>query len=473
VTATEREPAPLPLRSLLIRGLPLAIVCSIGCAILAGVLSEQRASVYTAKALVLLRLTPDPINSSSSQVLEGQGVPTESLLVKRRVSLARVAHEMPGVTVDDLERDVSVSQVPKTNALWVTATAERADQAAEIANRVAATFVADQRANTIRRARDARRVLQRQLAALSSAERQSGASAQLRAQIQNLRLVEGTSSSSPRLVDSAAPPSSATSPRPRRDALFGAIFGFVLGMGLGAWWVASDRRVRDPEEVAEVLGAPALATIPRRRGLFRRAARREARAQALRLLHLGLRFGPDGERLRTVSVTTLGDDAVRSDVAWGLAATAAATGQRALLIAVQPQMKVLNGHLGEAAAEHRLDALLAGDATLAEAASPAQLGSNGSGHLDVVTSGPANGRPSELAFSPRLGDAIREAAAAYELVVIDTPSVLERIEGLAVVSEADGTLVVLPERPDRDKLLALHARLEALRARVVGVVFGP
>jgi capsular polysaccharide biosynthesis protein/Mrp family chromosome partitioning ATPase len=468
----ERERWSLPLRSVLLRGLPLAVICAAGCAVLAGLMSSEREPVYSATALVLMRSSADPANPDAAPRIEGEGVATQSLLVARRPVLERVSRRMPDASVGELEAAVSVHQVPKTDATRVTAEARRSAQAAEIANRVAATYVSVERANTMRRAEEARRALGKQLRSLSAEAREHGEGATLRQRIQDLRVLEQVGSPAPRVAERAVAPSRAMSPQPKRDALFGGIFGFVLGIGLGVLWVASDRRIRDPAEASQVLGVPALATVPRRRFLIGwRGERRRAEEQAWQLLHLGLRSGPDGRPLRTVSVTTLGLQPERSRVAYGLAATAAASGQRALLISMEPQRKSLNGSLRNASGD-RLRALLAGDATLSEAASTVEMRSKQSGQLDVVLGDGADGGPAAEMNAARLGDAIRDAATSYELVVIDTPSVFERVEGLPVVSAADGTVVVLPAHADRDDVVALRGRLEALRAHVVGVVLG-
>jgi succinoglycan biosynthesis transport protein ExoP len=460
VTVEERDHSPLPLRSLLLRGVPLALLCAAACAVAAGLLSARREPVYTANALVLTRESSDPVSGGASALIEGEGVSTEALLVARRAVLARAAHRLSSVSVEQLERSVAVSQVAETDALHVTATAADARPAADIANAVAQAFVSSERESVTRRAGQAQRVLRRQYKRLGGQSRRSLQGVQLRERIQSLGIIEEIGTPAPRVAQQARPPAQATSPLPRRDALFGAIFGAVLGVGLAVLWVSSDRRIRDARDASEVLGAPALASFRRRGALIGRRGGRDGDAQAWRLLHLSLRSREGPLPLRTVSVTTVGSDGGRSRVAWGLATTAAAAGERALLIAVEPDARDLNGEL-RSVDRNRLGALLEGGATLSESVSPVELPAGGSGKLDVV------GRP---AVDPSLGDALREAAAAYELVVIDTPSVLEGVEGMSVVTDADGTVVVLPDDTDRERLVALRGRLEALKARVVGLV---
>jgi capsular polysaccharide biosynthesis protein len=466
----ERERPPLPIRDVLLRGLPLAVICAAACAVAAGVLSSRRAAVYTANALVLMRTNDDPAaDPTDVPQAEGQGVATQALLVARRPVLERAATRLTDVSVGQLDGAVSVSQVAKTDAVRVTADAGSGRQAADMANGVGGAYVALERRNAEHRAQDALRVLRRELRALSSDLRAGPAGVALRERIQNLTVVQDVGSNAPRVVERAEPPANASSPRPRRDALFGGIFGFVLGIGLAVLWVASERRIRDSDEASEVLGAPALAVLPRRWPLLgRRRAHERAEEQAWQLLHLKLRSDGEGRPPRTVAVTTVGSRSGRSRVAYGLAQTAAASGRRALLISMDPDSKALDGAQATAS-DDRLGAVLAGDATLPDAVDTVQVASNRPGRLDVVAGAGANGRKID---SSRLGEAVTDAAAAYELVVIDTPSVLERVEALPVVSAADATVVVMPPHADRAQVIALRGRLEALRAHVAGVVLG-
>lgn len=468
VTLDERERSPLPLSSLLIRGLPVAIICAAACAVAAGLLSASRDAVYTANALVLMSESVDPVTGNVSGLDEGEGVSTQALLVDRHAVLARVADRSRDVTVDELESSVAVSQVGKTDILRVTASANRPASASSMANYVARTFVSLERQSTARRARAAETVLRRQLNRLSTRSRESLQGVQLRERIQSLSVLQEIGSPAPRVIEEARPPEGATSPLPRRDAIFGGLFGLLLGVGLAVLWVASDRRIRDPEDASEALGAPMLASFRRRHGLrARRGARREEE-QAWRLMLHSLRVREDNEPVRTLSVTTVGGGG-RSRVAWGLAATAAAAGERVLIIAVEPEAKDLNGEIQELDG-NRLRALLAGDAALSEAVTPVPVPFDGTHQFDVVLGRASDGSSMTLAESPRLGDTLREAAGAYELVVIDTPSLLDHAEGIPLVTQADGTVVVVSDHADRERLIALRGRLEALRVRVLGLV---
>lgn len=466
----DRERSPVPLGKLLLRGLPVAVLSAAACAAAAGLLSNQREPVYEASALVLTRDSADAVTGGPSSDEEGSGVSTEALLVQSRDVLDGVAARLGGLSVDDVEAAIEVAPVEETNVLRVTATDDRPAQASRLADAVARAFVAQRRADTRRRARDAQRVLERQLDRLSAQSRSSLPGVQLRERIESLRVIEEMGPAAPRIVENAHPPAEPVRPRPRRDALFGGLFGLLLGCGLAAVWVAGDRRLRGPAEASDILGAPVLTTVSRPRGLrARRGAASQADEQAWRLVHLSLRHLHQEKPLRSVAITEVTGSEDRTVLASGLATTAAAAGEHVLLISLEPERNVLDAVFGQVVTPG-LRAVLAGDATLPQAVSRRTDPHDPSRGLDLLLGQARNGSHRALAESPRLGDTVREAAALYELVVVDTPSLLERAEGVPVVSEADGTVVVVAERAQRDQLVALRERLEALDVPLVGVV---
>jgi non-specific protein-tyrosine kinase len=462
----ERERTPLPLARLLLRAVPVALICAAGCAVAAGLISNQREPVYEASAIVLTRASSDPVTGSFSYDDEGEGVATDALVVAAPDVLARAAKRSDDLSVEELEKAVTTTAVGGTNAVRVTVTDGRSARVALMANAVADAFVALQLQELSRRARRARDILRQQLDSLSEESQASQQGVQLRERIQSLLVLERLGSPAPKIIEPAERPSSALSPRPWRDALFGGIFGLVLGSGLAALWVTSDRRIRHLGEASDVLGVPPLATF-RGGGRLRLAGPRGSDDQAWRLVHFGLRHLHQREPLRTVAVTPVTAGEGRTKVAWGVAATAAAAGERTLFIGLEPEERDLDRQ-ARAVTRHGLAAVVAGRATLPQAVTGVRV--TESGNVDVLMEGSRNGRSPALVESPRLGETIREAAEDYDLVVIDTPSLLERAEGVSVVAEADGTVVVLSAHVDRERLVALRERLAAGHARAVGLV---
>lgn len=243
-TTTGRRPAPA-LRGVLLRGVPLAILTALTCAVAAYLLSSRQDDLYEASSLVLVRAVGgDPaLNQGSNGSLdEGEGVATDALLLTSRDVLATaVRRGRFAATAEELEDAVRAEAISGTNLVRVTASASEARRAAAWATGVAQAFVSTRREQARQRARRARSTLREQYDQLSLASQQSESGVRLLERIRELRTVERLGQQAPRVAETARAPDELVSPQPRRDAAFGGLFGLVLGAGLAVLWVGSRR----------------------------------------------------------------------------------------------------------------------------------------------------------------------------------------------------------------------------------------
>jgi capsular polysaccharide biosynthesis protein len=455
--------APLPLRPVLVRGIPLALLTALVCAALAYALSARQEQRYEASSLVLVReVGSDPaLGVGTGDIQEGEGVATEALLITSR-SVLRTAARRKGVALDadELEDSVTAEAVAGTNIVRVTAAASSAEQAAAAATGVAKAFVAAQRSAARDRARTARRTLRQQYDALNPVTRRAEAGAQLLERIQELRAVERLGKRAPRVAETARVPEEAKSPQPVRDAALGGLFGLLLGSGLAVLWVATGRRPERPEELERAFGTPVLAAL--KGGLGRRSATARllqgADAQSLRLLHARLRRLPGERQLRSLALTPVSEREDVMPIAWRLAAAAAAGGERVLVLD------------GEGA---RLEAVRCPSA---RHVSP-EAGDEPLGGLERVSlDGGEPGAPGfDVASRPQRGERfvglVEAAADEWELVILPTPSVLGSGNALDVLTHVDGVILVVRDGGDeQERVPTLRAQLDAAGARVLGVV---
>jgi len=461
------EPRPsLPLRAVLLRGVPLALLTALACAALASVLSSRQEDRYEAEALVLVRpVSPDPALSPGGADTgeEGQGTATNALLVTSREVLARAARTREvELTTAQLEDAVSAEPVSGTNLVRVAAATGSAASAAAAATGVAEAFVAARRGEARRRAREALRALRRQYAALPALAQGSDAGVSLLERIQELETVERLGQQAPRVAETAVAPTERTSPRPRRDAVLGGLFGLLLGGGLAVLWVAAGRRPRRSDEVERVLGAPVLATLqsalPRRgraSGLLEGAD-----ANAMRLLHARLRRLPGERPLRTLAVTAAQERDVEG-LAFRLAAVAAATGERVLVLDRGRAGRDLARRFATTAGQWSPDGV-------AGAPEPvARVSLNGGGPegpaFDVIADRGADGA--------RLVGLLDAAAHEWDLVLVPAASAEAGSDAVAALTHVDGVLVLAHEGEDEEqRVRALRTQLEAAGASVLGVV---
>jgi capsular exopolysaccharide synthesis family protein len=91
--------------------------------------------------------------------------------------------------------------------------------------------------------------------------------------------------------------------------------------------------------------------------------------------------------------------------------------------------------------------------------------------LDVLTSGPATHAAANLLYSPNLAELIAKFKKQYDMVLIDTPPMLQLTDARVAGRLADAVvLVVRAEQTTRDAIVAATQRFSEDRIRVLGTI---
>jgi len=499
----------------------LVLFMALGAAYL---LSERQEEQFQAESTLLFR---DP--GLDQQVVGLPGVPPGDsernaetnvglvgLDVVRRAaarSLGRENGELPG------NGEVAVAPKGASDLVSVTATANDADLAARIANAATTGFVRLRRDTARDRVAQAERRARGELDSLANASK--ARRRQLRDNIQSLQLLRSVQTGNVEVVQRATVPGEAFAPKLERTLLIGGLAGLLLGLAIALVVEALDRRVRRTGELAELVGVPVLATVPRSSALRwtrrqrRRAAKRNGdggmhlgslparEAEAFRLLLANLRHSDFGREIRVLAVTSPSPGTGKSTVAMQLAATAADAALTALLIEADTRRPTLSSRLGGSAAteEDGLTALLrdpqVGLATqvrrVSVLAEPGGDGDEASSDGDETDDGrelmrqgaePARAavafdalvtegevaNPTRLFDSRPMAELLATAAGAYDLVILDLPP-FGVSEAVPLMKLADGVLVVSRVGDEtREAADRLRAELGRLDVAPIGVV---
>jgi capsular exopolysaccharide synthesis family protein len=284
------------------------------------------------------------------------------------------------------------------------------------------------------------------------------------------------------LVERAAVPGSASSPKPQRMAILGLGFGLLLGIGLALLFELLDRRVRDPKEVEAILRRPTLGAIPLSPA-FARNGRRPSRRrglstsdmEAFHMLRANLRYFDFQEPIKSVVVTSAAPGEGKSTVAWNLAAAGANAGLNTLLMEAELRRPTLvrEFHLPEGPG---LSDILLGDAEQDDVIQRFPVSKRSEDDpsgpaMDVIVAGRRVPNPADLLDSQRMQKLIRDAEQQYELVVIDTPPVAVVSDAIPLLARAGGVIIVSRiGHTTRDAAEHLRGQLEGLNARLLGVV---
>ena len=463
--------------------------------------SMQQEKRYTASSEVLL--SRQDVSSTLAGVTNSDIFTDPTRFAETQAALARVpevarrtlvAAHVRALTPGQLLRDSSVTPHSNADILSFTVKAGDPDLAVRLATAYAHAFSAYRLELSTANLANARADLERSLDALRK-QNATGTPLynSLTQKAQELKTME-LLQTKPTVVTNADS-ASQVAPAPRRSALLGAAFGLILGLGAAFLWEALDRRVRDEEEVASILGLPLLARLlaPRQaKGLDRLAMLdepTEVEAESVRRLRVNFEFANLDLRAKVLMVTSASAGEGKSLTISNLAVALARSGRRVALVDLdlrRPSLSRLFGVSGDVgltdlALEHvDLDSVLvpvrfkmpgARVPTGGRYGPPYLETVEGPGELYVLPAGSMPSSPGEFVGSTavtRMFAALRER---MDFVLVDTPPLLAVSDGATISTRADALLVVVRlGRVNRPTLRELDRQLDALHAPKLGFV---
>ena len=384
----------------------------------------------------------------------------------------------PPLTEETIERLARVGPEGQSDVVSISFLDANPRLAALVANTIANEYIAFRRDADRAKVQEAKRLVETQIAALSAQALRGKQGEALRRRGDQLAILETLQTGNAELVEPAKIPDSPASPKPVRNTILGLFLGLLLGFGLAWLRERMDRRLRDPEELEEIFDRPILGTLPEA-GRF--ARRREARlvpaeSEAYRLLRANLRYFNVNREITSVLITSAAAGEGKTTVSWNLAAVAAESGSRVLLIETDLRRPTMAKRFSELAPMPGLTNLLATGASLDEAVQtvPAgeTLGPSAQGRtVDVIVAGPLPPNPSDLLQSDRMQAIIDAAEERYDLVIVDTPPTSVVSDAIPLTKEVSGVIVVTRAGVSmRDAAGRLARQLRHLGAPLLGVV---
>ncbi len=391
------------------------------------VVSRQLPKVYEAEATLFVGNRTSTGNDfeaiQSAQVLAR----TYAELIQSENVAAQVAEALPGdeTAAEILER-TSFRPISDTQLLVVEAEGDTPDEAAELANVYADTFVdyADE-----------------ELASETNGE--------------------------VTVADQAQPPSGAVRPRPTLYAAVMFVFALFLGAGLALLRDRLDTRLGSEDDLARELGVPVLARVPSiaRRRLSK--SREQRFLEAFRVLRTNLAFLSPEEPLSRVLLASASPSEGKSTSSIALARVMAEQGRRVLVIEGDLRRPAL-------AKMYELDApslkglthyLALGwrfEEVVHETPVP---------NVYVMPAGAIPPNPSTLLRPESLEHLLADASEWADFVIVDSPPLSAGADA-TILAHAVGTVifVVNHRRGSRTKVTAAIRQLRQTEATVAGLI---
>jgi capsular exopolysaccharide synthesis family protein len=269
------------------------------------------------------------------------------------------------------------------------------------------------------------------------------------------------------VVDRAEVPGGPFKPDLMLNLLIGFAVGLVTGLAAALGLEFLNDTVKTPEDVRDRLGLASLGVIPKKQGV--EALSEELKdntspiSEAYFSLRTSLQFTTDSGAPKTLLITSSRAAEGKSSTTLALATNFARLGNNVLLIDADLRKPAF---VTGSDRKDGLSLLLTNHEPLREHVMKTEHD-----NLWLLPCGPLPPNPAELLASPRLKALINEAAAEFDMVIVDGPPVLGLADAPLLGAVVRGTLVVVESGKTRTKAAqdAVN-RLKASGSHIVGAV---
>ena len=258
------------------------------------------------------------------------------------------------------------------------------------------------------------------------------------------------------------PAETATKIRPKtaRNVVLGAVLGLLLGIGLVALRQALDTRVRDATEIGEVLHQPLLGRLPappkklqRRQRLAMVVDPGGIDAEVYRMLRTNVDFVNIDRGATSIMISSALEKEGKSTTAANLAVAFARSGTKVALVDLDLRRPSIGRFFDIEASQPGVTSVVRGRSTLSQAlvevfrdfgtaTTPGEPRERREGLLKVLVAGELPPDPGEFINTNALTDVLDQLAAAFDLVLIDTPPLLSVGDAGALSTRVDAMVVM-------------------------------
>ncbi|MBT2699467.1 CpsD/CapB family tyrosine-protein kinase [Bacillus sp. ISL-40] len=183
------------------------------------------------------------------------------------------------------------------------------------------------------------------------------------------------------------------------------------------------------------------------------------------MIHTNIKFMMSELQSRTFLITSSSDGEGKSMVATNLAVSMAQQKKKVLLIDANLRRPALHSFFKTANAEGLTD-VLTGRLSFSEAVYHTEVW-----RLDLLSSGVVPFNPVELIGSQMMQDLLKKAEQNYDVIIIDSNSVLEVTDTKLLANQCDGVILVIQSGKTKlEKAAEAKKVLKYAKAKVVGAV---
>lgn len=314
-------------------------------------------------------------------------------------------------------------------------------------------------------------IKQQPLAALTRRREEATTSLKLlQSKLEEARIAEAQLLGNIRIIEQAQQPSSPAAPNPKVVLVLATVFGTILGVGVVLLLEVMDNTLREDSDVEELLKLPLLGVLPRLPATALSLERPErflddvGLVESYRRLLKTLEYRTS-KKLRIIVVSSTLSGEGKSVIVSHLAAVSAMLSRRTLIIDADLRRSRQHSLLSLPKVPGLTD-VIDRKVTLLHAVQP-----TGIENLSILTCGEQRAHSWSLLESIYMKSLLVEAAAHYELVIVDTPPVTSCVDASTLTRYSDGLVMITrPNFTPKDALLRAVSELTGNGVPMLGVV---
>lgn len=500
------------------------VICFVvtGLAVFTG--SKLMTPLYQSTAFVQVAVSSNDSQADINGLLASdQLVQTEAQLAVSDPVLREVASHYPGLTADQLAKNVSTSVKTNTQLFQIDVLDASPTRAAALANDIARTLIKQQTQASQQQNTQSQQQIQQDLnqtqqqiesvsSQIATLRAKNGDGAQISAlQVElsslqqhytqwqsllaQLELTQAQSGNFLLIAQNAQPAPTPARPNVRLNTAIGLVIGLLDGFFLALLLEQLDTRVRTVEELTSMVDWPVLATVWRPdpgkdkpEDLVNPPAH-SPNIEAYRILRTNLGFALIDKPVYTIMVTSAVPEEGKSTTAANLAIFIAKAGKKTLLIdadmrrpTIAERLHLPKDRLGLSnAIVACAQSLSAAAGSMWKPSTPFPVGDfslNAYTHsvnipnLKAMPAGPLPPNPPDLLDSRAMESfQVALANSGAEVIIFDAPPLLGLSDASILASKVDGVLVVVNiERANRRQIEQMKAHFAQAGTRVLGCV---
>lgn len=188
-------------------------------------------------------------------------------------------------------------------------------------------------------------------------------------------------------------------------------------------------------------------------------------SEVYRILRTKIHFSSKDQELKTLMITSTQTGEGKTTTISNLAVTYAQEGKRVLLI--DADMRKPSLHRVFSVPNYQgLSTLLTGHTSVQDSIQETIVS-----NLSLLPSGPVPANPAELMDSVVMRELLEQLKPEYDVILLDTPSVLSVSDSVIVSALCDGVVMIVASgKVRKDHLKKAKEQLDHVNARMVGIV---